>query len=190
MHHWIVGTPFHYISIGLVLETASLSGVRSVRVLLIAAVCLLLGLRILGAVSLQAAFIRGESSSHYSAELSRLGEFAANQIGKAAFVATEWGVGTQIYCFANGRPNFVDEVFWRYHRPKDLLDIHERSGQRVVYAVDDRRKVVGKAEWILRDYEKSGMWRELPIESELAHFSRIRIRRFMFIGDVSELPPK
>ena len=178
-HHWILGTPFQYAALALAL--AALPGGRWDRRTLAVLAVAWLGLRLPGFVSNESALARGNASPKWDSSLAGLGEFAARHAGEAVFLASDWGVATQIYCFANGRPGIVREPFWHYRGPEDLEDLGS-DGRRVLYLVRPRkpeRAVPGAMERIERDLAADPRWREVPVERDAASLRVVLVRKFV-----------
>ena len=166
VHHWVVGTPFQYVAIGLGLETLLNASPLSTRSRLLGLttrliVAILLVTRIVGLEFLEGALWRGQTGKLWSPDLTELGRLAAAQANDAIFVAADWGVGTQIYCFANGRPGFVYEAYW-YNGPEDLVRLQEQAGKALyVVALNPPSYVTPEnTRRIFQDLEGSGYWRE------------------------------
>jgi hypothetical protein len=188
LHHWIIGTPFQYVAIGLALDSsrrtvASASAyVGAARRVLPLVVAVLLVMRLAGVISLERALWRGDAARQWHASLTELGHFAAARADEAIFVAADWGVATQIYCLANGRPGLVYEPFWAYDGPADLLRLQRQSGATVMYAVapnppSDVRPATTTR--IFDDLSSAPYWREAPVEAEAARLTAVTIRKFL-----------
>jgi hypothetical protein len=178
-HHWILGTPFQYAALALALAARPHSrGDRRALALLAA---LWLGLRLPDLASIESALARGSASLAWDPSFASIGEFAESHAGEAVFVASDWGVATQIYCLANGRPGLVREPFWRYHGPGDL----DGDGRRLLYLVRLRNPplvVPGATERIERDLAADPRWREVPVEPEAASLREVLVRKFVPAG--------
>ena len=93
--------------------------------------------------------------------------FAASRADRAVFVATDWGVATQIHCLANGSPGLVHEPFWRYGGLEEIHAIQRGSGKPLLYLVrPEPAPGVGGAATrrIERDVTRSSDWVELPLD--------------------------
>ena len=53
------------------------------------------------------AFLRESASRDWDGSLAEVGKFAAAHPGEAVFIASDWGVVTQVHCFSNGRTGLV-----------------------------------------------------------------------------------
>jgi hypothetical protein len=186
VHHWVVGTPFQYVAIGLGLETlinASPSSTRAnlpglTRWLIVG---ILVVTRVVSLDFLEGALWRGQAGKAWHPDLTELGRLAAAQANDAIFVAADWGVGTQIYCFANGRRGFVYEAFWSYNGPEDLVRLQEQAGKALyVVALNPRSYVRPEnTRRIFKDIEDSGYWREKPVEVEFSNLVAVTVRKFL-----------
>lgn len=179
-HHWILGTPFQYAALALAL--AALPGGRWDRRTLAVLAAAWLGLRLPHLVSIEGALARGSASAKWDPSLAGIGAFAASHADGTVFVASDWGVATQIYCFANGRPGLVREPFWNYQGPEDL-DGLGLDGRRVLYLVRLRkpaRTIPGAMERIERDLAADPHWREVPVEPEASSLREVLVRKLVY----------
>jgi hypothetical protein len=194
-HHWILATPFQYAALTLALvglaRAPSDSRPRWQRGLGIALIVIAtawIGIRIPNLIAVERALARGSAARSWSPALARLGKFAARQADRAVFVASDWGVATQIYCFANGRPGLVHEPFWHALEAadleEDLRSIQARSGKRLVYLVrlEPPADVIPGA-WtrVEQTVLSDPYWLEVPVEPE-ARLPGIRIRKLLAVG--------
>ena len=191
VHHWVVGTPFQYVAIGLGLETLiSTSPSSTIARLLGLTTRFIVGMlfitRLVSLGFLEGALWSGQAGKAWNPDMTELGRLAAAHTNDAIFVAADWGVATQIYCFANGRPGFVYEVFWEYTGSEDLLRLQPG---KALYAVAPNPLSGVKSEntkRIFRDLEGSGYWRETPVEPEFSRLVAVTVRKFVpvFSGNV------
>ena len=193
VHHWVLGAPFQYVAIGLGLEALISTPPLSTRAHLLGLtmrfmVGILLVTRLVSLDFLEGALWRGQAGKAGHPDLTELGRLAAAHANDAIFVAADWGVGTQIYCFANGRPGFVYEAFGSYKGPEDLLRPQQQAG-KALYAVALNPASNVKPEntkRIFQDLEGSGYWRETPVEPEFSKLVTVTVRKFLpvFSGNV------
>ncbi len=101
--------------------------------------------------SVEGALARGSASAAWDPSLRRIGELAAKNADRSLYVASDWGVATQIYCLSNGRPEIVREPFWHYKGPKDLDFGPGRFDLYLVRLRNPPRVVAGAMERIERD---------------------------------------
>lgn len=184
-HHWILGTPFQYAAAALALPAAhrEAGGRRAQGIGLAVLVALWLAARLPGLVRIERALLAGRASSAWDPSLAEIGRFAAQRPAGAVFVASDWGVATQIRAFSNGRPGLVYEPFWRYRGPEELRQIQEESGARFLYLVrlhNPPRTIPGAMERIERDLEADLRWREVPPEPRAAGLKEVLVRKFVF----------
>ncbi len=184
VHHWILGTPFHYAAVGV-----AFGSLRAHRTVLrrVASACLLILIvgRVASVLALERHLLEGATSDDFDPALTRLGALASQEPEDVIFVATTWGVATQIACFSNGRPNRVVEAFWR-DEPGDrvpaLLDQHPHA--RVVYLVawnkplglPDRRPAIEA------DFAANRRVREEPVPAPFQALTSLSFRRFVVHG--------
>jgi hypothetical protein len=183
-HHWILGTPFQYAAVALALPAVrrQAAGRRALGIALAVLVALWLCARLPGLVRIERALLAGRASSAWDPSLTEIGRFAAERPAGAVFVASDWGVATQIRVFSNGRPGLVYEPFWRYSGPEQLRRIQEESGARVLYLVRLRnppRAIPGALERIERDLAADPRWREVPPEPRAAGLKEVLVRKLV-----------
>ncbi|HYO15174.1 MAG TPA: hypothetical protein VE685_18415 [Thermoanaerobaculia bacterium] len=188
-HHWLLGTPFQYTAVALALPALRRGEGRrpALGLALVALTALLLAIRLPGLVETERALGTGRASSAWDPSLAEIGRFAAERPAGAVFVASDWGVATQILAFSGGLPGLVYEPFWRYDGPAQLRRIQEESGARILYLYlvrlrNPRRVVPGATERIERDLEADPRWREVPAEPEAAGLREVLVRKFVPSG--------
>ena len=196
-HHWILATPFQYAALSLALArgaglaraAAGSRWQRGLAVALIVIATAWLGIRIPNLIAVERAFARGSAARSWSPALARLGDFAARQADRAVFVASDWGVATQIYCFANGRPGLVEEPFWHALEAadlrKDLRALQAKSGKRLLYLVrlePPAEVIPGARTRVERALLADPYWMEVPVEAEAARLPGIRVRKLLAVG--------
>lgn len=180
VHHWILGTPIQYAALALALSAPAGKRLRGLALRGLAA--LWIAARLPGLVAVEQALARRSASPAWDPSLARLGEFAAARAGQAVFVASDWGVATQIHCFGNGRTGLVHEPFWRYRGPEQLREISRTAHRRVLYLVRLRnppRVVPGALDRIERDLAADPGLREVPAEPEAAALREVLVRKFV-----------
>jgi len=189
VHHWILATPFQYLALALALP--SLAGSRPARAggrigltLLLAS---WLALRLAAVVSLTGALGRGAASEAWDPSLAALGRFSARQAPGTLFVATGWGVGTQILCFNDGRPDRMVEPFWEssaLSAPR-TAEALRRAG--TLYLVRLRRSSgdFPATRRIEQEIATGPDWREVPVEAESLGWPAVLLRKFVRRGPSS-----
>ena len=181
-HHWILGTPIQYAALALAISAPA--GRRLQGLALAGLAALWIASRLPGLVAVEQALARGSASPAWDPSLARLGELAAARAGEAVFVASDWGVATQILCFGNGRAGLVHEPFWRYQGPEQLREIPRTANRRVLYLVRLRnppQAVPGALDRIERDLAADPGFREVPAEPEAAALRVVRVRKFVVL---------
>lgn len=183
-HHWILGTPFQYAAVALALPALRRGEGRrrALGLALAALTALWLALRLPGLVETERALGAGRASSVWDPSLAEIGRFAAERPAGAVFVASDWGVATQILAFSGGRPGLVYEPFWLYEGPEQLRQIREETEARVLYLVRLRnppQAIPGAMERIERDLAADPRWREVPVEPEAAGLKVVLVRKLV-----------
>ena len=184
VHHWLLGTPFQYAAVALALPALSRGTGRrkALGIALAAFTTLWLAVRLPGLVQTERALAAGRASSAWDPSLAAIGRFAAEREKGTVFIASDWGVATQILAFSGGRPGLVHEPFWRYQGPEQLRTLEEESGARVLYLVrlrDPQRTVPGALERIEHDLLDDPRWREVPVEPEAARLRQVLVRKLV-----------
>jgi len=188
-HHWIIGTPFQYIGISfavfsLLSENKKFSPtiVYMRRKIILALIFLFLAIRSYSLFSAEKIFLAGNTSSIWSTEFTRLGEFAAKQPGNALFIAADWGVATQIYCLGNGKTK-IFELFWRSEDATEstLNEIINKNNINYIYLLYKEPPtsvfpVITSN--ILPTMKNLHECKEVDIEDEIK-FKNIRIHKFV-----------
>jgi hypothetical protein len=138
--------------------------------------------RLPGAVTVEAAFLRESASRAWDGSLAEVGKFAAAHADAAVFIASDWGVATQLHCFSNGRTGLVYEPFWNYRGPDQLREIRRASGRSVVYLGRLRQppKVMpGATDRIERDMADDAGVREVAVDPEAGALREVLVRTFV-----------
>jgi hypothetical protein len=185
VHHWILATPFQYLAIALALRALrwrETSGGRRIAGIALAVLATLwLGLRLAALGSLENALRRGSASEAWDPSLAELGRFAAGRPPGTLFVATDWGVATQILCFANGRPGRVVEPFWD-ERGLGAPEIASAiDGARTLYLVRLRREtgLFPATARIEREIAADPSWRGVLPEAETSGWRALSLRKYV-----------
>jgi hypothetical protein len=179
-YHWVLATPFQYAAVALAVRR------REARRWVVAAFAIVLGLwlgaRVAGVVRVERAVLAGRSGLAWHPSLRELGEFAATRAEEAAFLATDWGVAVQLYCYLDGRDGLIFEPYWNYRGPQLFTDIRERTGRGVIYALRLRDVGVrpGTRARIEQDLAADPAWREVACEPE-ASGRAVACRKFVAV---------
>jgi hypothetical protein len=187
-HHLIIGTPYQYAAVALALVALGRtprrrpSG-RALRMGLTVLVAAWIGLRLVTIWPVEVHLAHGDAGEAWDPSLRGLALFAAARRDVAVFVASDWGVATQIYCFADGRPDLVYEPFWRYAGVHQLHDFQRRSGKSILYLVRLRRPAMVRAEATRRiedDLATDPAWREVDPEPEARDLRVVAVRKYVY----------
>ena len=188
IHHWILGTPFHYIAIVLSLigichlPSPPWSGTSIYRGFFIISVLFFFVFRITTLVSVEQSLIQGKASPKWSPELTRMGLFASRKQDVAAFVAADWGVATQIICLSNGNPNLVYELYADYKGPQQLRNVIHNSGKKIFYLVHPvplSGVNLNNSGRIIEDISHLNELNEVSVETSMENLKTLRIRKFI-----------
>jgi hypothetical protein len=186
VHHLIIGTPFQYAAVAVALTALAVlrpRNERTARACLTLLVAALIALRLVTLWPVGTNLTRGSSGPAWDSSLRELGLFAAARRDAAVFVASDWGVATQIYCFADGQPGLVYEPFWLYRDVGQLHDFQRRSGKDTLYVVRLSRPAMVRPEAtkrIERDLATDPAWREVETEAEARDLRAVSIRKYVY----------
>lgn len=182
-HHWILGTPFQYLAFACALVATSEGGRRAAKVAVMALALLWIAARAPRLLEIERAIWAGRASPSFDPSLNALGRFAAAQGEDVIFVASDWGVGTQIYCFTNGRPRFVHSLYAGYHGPGHWRELHRSTGARVLYLVRRGRAAAPLDPVMTRrletDLAADPSWREVAPPPEVGSWRAVELRKFV-----------
>ena len=192
-HHWILATPFQYLAIALAVRALpwrATSGGRRIAGLTLAVLATLwLGLRLAALGTLESALRHGSASEAWDPSLAELGRFAVRRPPGTLFVATDWGVATQILCFANGRPGRVVEPFWDERGLGTPVIAAAIGGARTLYLVRLRGETGAfpVTDRIEREIAADPSWREVLPETETSGWRALSLRKY--VRSASGPPP-
>ena len=190
VHHWIVATPFQYVSLALLpivvkrLGASSHSRIWAYGFLPALAVLLssFLLLRTLNLWDTQVGLAKGMASVAWDPSYTTIARFATEQRDKANFILADWGFATAIYAFSNG--SFpVAEPFWNYRKREELASVLSEKPGKPVYVLSNRLGApVNRTatEAIFRDIK--GMTRDqiMPVEAEIATLKSVQVLKFAY----------
>lgn len=184
-HHWILGTPFQYVAIALMLavpagtEMLKTSKTALYKAAVLSAIAAWLSIRVVNLVSIETALASGTASRGFDPALTRLAELAASRSKHAAFVSADWGTGTQLYCMGNGEDDLVYEPFWNPDPARAMLEIAKTTAKGNIYVVTTGLHPRYEASAsVLGSLKKAPNWREAPIEKEFEDLGQIRVQKF------------
>jgi hypothetical protein len=183
-HHWIIGTPFQYAAIGL--AVGGLKGRGAFRRLLLVACAGLVVIRAPALVEVEKAFVSGRSSTVYSPAFKRLAQLAAAKSRDAAFIASDWGSATQIYCGADGRDDTVYEPFWRADPGRAATGIAEKTRKRTLYVVTTGMgppRLAEASSAILEAMARAPGWQSVPAGPNFSSLGPVQVRKFVRKSD-------
>jgi hypothetical protein len=182
-HHWLIGTPFQYLAIAL--ATASVCGKGSAAgrarvVCLISLVALSLA-RAPALVSALEAIRDDRYAGSWDPSVNAAALFAARQPENAVFIAADWGIATQVFCLADGRPDFVFEPFWDYQGRETLDRILDRPGREfaLVAASKPRTAIRPQATVeIFADLAARKDWVEVALDPWVQNLGSVEMHAF------------
>ncbi|MBU0677811.1 MAG: glycosyltransferase family 39 protein [Verrucomicrobia bacterium] len=187
VHHWIVGTPFQYLGLALLLPRVRRFQTHPVAVkLLVLAVLVLAGLRIGSLVITEQALIRGGHSWRFDPEFTRLGQRMAASGEDTLFVSGTWGVGSQAICFSGGDTSRLIQPYRNQEDIDTLVELLRTTDKENLYLVWLPRAsslYPGSLEAIQKAIEDSPRWFEVRSNLEDLRLNEVRVRRFLRVPD-------
>ena len=189
-HHWIIGTPFQYLAIALAATSfrSAVSPSRGGRLVFATCLIVLFAARVPALAGSMTALRDDRYTRTWDPSLNAAAEFAANQPDSAIFIAANWGVGAQAFCFSNGRQNFVFELYDNYGGPRETLNplLAPPERQIVVAAAlrrpparpDEINTLRQVTDAIFRDLAVAPGWEEVPLDPAIAGLRAVEIRVF------------
>ena len=177
IHHWIIGTPFQYAAIALTLSVLDRRSVLYKWVL--AASVLVIVMRVPTIINVERSFFSGKSSARFDPAFNRLFQLAATRSADSAFIATDWGSATQIYCGTNGNDGSVYELYENKNPDQAVIDIAAKTKKQFLYLVTTGMAKSGASSAILTAMESAPGWSIVTVESEFASLGPVRIRKFV-----------
>jgi hypothetical protein len=188
-HHWPLTIPFATLAAVLALQAvgadaASRSGLLRVgRAAVAFSLVALLAARIPATLSVQEGLREMRTTDKWHPGLNELGRFAASRPEGTRFIAASWGVATQIFCFSQGRREFIQEAYWKDRGPNDLASILAATPSRHTIYIVALDPPIGphadEADNIFADSETLPNWREAPVEPELATIDCLRVKKLV-----------
>jgi hypothetical protein len=175
-HHWIIGTPFQYAAIAVVI--AEPGQFRTA-----ARVCLLslLLLRLPGVTDTMHAIANDRVADRFDPTLTRVSQFLAPR-SDAFVVASTWGIANQIVAFADGRPDAVHEPLYEDAEvdafERDLAAT-EKSQLYLAEMPSQAHLFPSRTTRIAAAIERDPRWREVAAEPTLRESSPVRVRKFV-----------
>ena len=186
-NHWIIGTPFQYLAIALAPVTLCSMRIstRRLRPLVFIAIAMLISARGPAVVSAFEAIRDDKYASVWDPSVNLAAAFAAGQPENAVIIAADWGIGTQVFCLANGRQDFVFELFWDYRGRETLNRILNHSERQFALVAAPKPRPLVKRQatgQIFNDMAGSEDWAEIKLDPWVYNLRSIEIRAFRRTG--------
>lgn len=182
IHHWVIGTPLHYLAFALTLGGARADEPRSrasrviLRWIFKPGLLLLIALRLPPVFAIES-YIRADLHSiAFNPETTELAAFANRQPADVPILATEWGIATQMFCLSNGR-RASPEIYWDYRGPDDLRRLAQDRPVFFLAAWNGADSHPGVTERALADARALPEFREAPV-AETRQWREVRVWRF------------
>jgi hypothetical protein len=174
-HHWIVGTPFHYAAIAVLVTAAG-----RVKVPARIALVLLLVLRLPVVSETASAIGANRTAPRFDPAQTRVAEFLAAQT-QAIVVASTWGIANQVALFAQGRTDAVYEPIYNDRDVDAFIHALAHTERRVLYvaAVPSQAHLFpSRTARVLAAIERDGRWQETAVEADMKKLSYVLVRKF------------
>ena len=175
-HHWIIGTPFHYAAVAILVAQPGRFRVPA-RVLLL--LLLLLRLPVVGDTA--RAIAAGRTAPRFDPVQTRVATFLASQ-ADALVVASTWGIANQIVCFAQGRNDAVHEPIYADDEVDAFAQALARTERSRLYLADVPRYAhlfPTRTARVTAAITSDSRWREVDADAEVRESSEVRVRKFV-----------
>ncbi len=185
VHHWIIGTPFQYLSISLI--GSQYQKLRRVMVYIFSALLLIfIVIRSTGIFSLEQFLSNGDSSIKWDPSINVLGEFAQRNTDDSIFIAGDWGIANQLICFTNGKTGVIYELFYgggNNRSVEDIVETIKNSNLPNVYLLfisppvftnEDRRDKI----LLEISVKLSPAWKLQPLEKDIANLNSVILYKY------------
>jgi len=178
--HWIIVTPSLGAAIAFLFESTRRRAPRAASLVGLA-VGALIALRAIHAVDVHRALLEGRAAAHWSSGIDEFSRRAVEAGESELFVATDWGVAAQLYCFASGRRHHVIETTFRADGARHAELMASRWGKDVVHLV--RPRELGPIDpspaiAIERAFAASTEWQEEKPRADWVSLDAVRVRTF------------
>ncbi len=191
VHHWIIGTPFQYVAVaGGAVMASRRGGLWARGALVLGGIWLVLRLLLVGhlAVGLE----EGLASRRWDPSLNSFAAAAARVPEDSVFLAADWGVSPQIFCWSQGRAGIVREPLWGDEWRSQLADLEMPGRYHAVHLVVMKPPSgvrSGRRQEIVQWMETRPGWHEVPSPDWLAHQRVISGRTFVPESDCVKTDP-
>ncbi|MBF0481011.1 MAG: hypothetical protein HQK81_03605 [Desulfovibrionaceae bacterium] len=152
-HHWIVGTPFQYVAMAMTMGflwrcSFLLERITFIRTFFSLIIFIFIIFRIAGLVQFIYVGSQNQYGKRWNQEYTELGIFSSKHAREAFFVASDWGVGTQIACFTSCAPGIVYEVFGQDKKElqTQLEAIMDQTAKNIMYVVRPVKPIINNFE--------------------------------------------
>ena len=182
IHHWIIGTPFQYAALAIAFTELYPDRVRGrwplCRVIFGGLTILLLACNSISIIGAVKSIMRDEAATLWHQDFTRLGQRIGPRLHDSVFIAKDWGVATQVYCFGNGEDRCVYQPYY-YDGPWVLEKILKQAQKKICYLAGPNPPLnPATSEKMLRDMRELPGWQEIPIDDDLKELTVIEVRKF------------
>jgi hypothetical protein len=175
-HHWIIGTPFHYVAVAILVARPGRFRVPATVLLL-----LLLVLRLPVVGDTARAIAAGRTAPRFDPAQTRVAKFLASQ-ADALVVASTWGIANQIICFAQGRKDAVYEPIYEDDEVDAFAQALAHTERSRLYLAEVPREAhlfAARTARVRAAITSDARWREVDADAEIQESSVVRVRKFV-----------
>lgn len=174
-HHWIVGTPFLYVALAVLVAPR-----HRFRVAAGVLVALLVLARLPSLATTLLAIADDRTAPRFAPSQTRVAQALAAR-ADAIVVAATWGIGNQIVAFADGRRVAFYEPIYNDEEVDALLAVLAHPARSTLYVAEVPSYLAlfePRTARVLSAITNDARWREVPPEPALDGDGIVRVRRF------------
>lgn len=160
-------------------NAATVAAVAIPRIIFGSLALLLLACNSNSMVGTMRSIMRDEAGPSWHKDFTRLGQGIGLRLHDSVFIATDWGVATQVYCFGNGEDRSVYQPYESYAGPCELKKILKQSQRNICYLAGPNPPLNPTAtEKMLHDMRELPGWQEMPIDDDLKGLTVVEVWKF------------
>ena len=186
VHHWIISTPFQYMAffftiLGIVIDNKTRKNRIYLKWCFSSLLVLFFVFRGVCFVTLEMMLLEKNASETWDPSYTSVAKFALERKEDSIFISTDWGIGTQWFCFQNGVPDNAFEKSSHYGNIAEINEIFEkRTKFDTLYIVFNKKMKTpySTTEKVVDDLRKSGQWIEQPPENRYRQWRSVALLKF------------
>jgi len=187
--HFLLGTPFQYISVILIFDLINKIKLNKKLKKLLYTSCIIvftvwISVRTANLILTANYLASGKSSLQWDPSFNEIGVFADKNKADSYFIASDWGVATQIFAYSNGSQNLIFELFPGYHNSGQLRNVIKNSRKKIIYIIGlnpPTQLYRANSQKIETDAKSATYLESVPLEQELRDLKAIRIKKYKVI---------